>query len=242
MENVKTAAIVLAAGHGKRMHSRVAKQYLLLKGEPVVVHALRAFEKAGIDEIVLVTGADEVEFCKRNIVEQYGFTRVRQVIAGGKERYDSVYEGLKACGDCDIVFIHDGARPFPDAGMLERTFEAADTYGACVAAVPSKDTMKLGTPDGLVERTLDRSTLWNVQTPQVFRYDLIMEAHQKIRKGSMEGVTDDSMIVETLGICPVKLVMGSYDNIKVTTPEDLVIAENILKRREKATLEMKEKE
>ena len=102
--------------------------------------------------------------------------------------------------------------------------------------------MKQGTPDGLVERTLDRSTLWNVQTPQVFRYDLIMEAHQKIRKGSMEGVTDDSMIVETLGICPVKLVMGSYDNIKVTTPEDLVIAENILKRREKATLEMKEKE
>ena len=188
-----------------------------------------------------MAGKDAIPFCWK-IVDHFGFQKVKYVVPGGKERYDSVYEGLKACGDCDIVFIHDGARPFPDTGMLERTFEAADTYGACVAAVPSKDTMKQGTPDGLVERTLDRSTLWNVQTPQVFRYDLIMEAHQKIRKGSMEGVTDDSMIVETLGICPVKLVMGSYDNIKVTTPEDLVIAENILKRREKATLEMKEKE
>ena len=115
MEQVKTAAIVLAAGHGKRMHSKVAKQYLLLKGEPVVVHALRAFEKAGMDEIILVTVADEVEFCKRNIVEQYGFTRVRQVVAGGKERYDSVWNGLcalKAVGFAEdgIVLIHDGAR------------------------------------------------------------------------------------------------------------------------------------
>ena len=116
MEQVKTAAIVLAAGHGKRMHSKVAKQYLLLKGEPVVVHALRAFEKAGMDEIILVTVTDEVEFCKRNIVEQYGFTRVRQVVAGGKERYDSVWNGLcalKAVGFAEdgIVLIHDGARP-----------------------------------------------------------------------------------------------------------------------------------
>ena len=116
MKNVKTAAIVLAAGHGKRMHSKVAKQYLLLKGEPVVVHALRAFEKAGMDEIILVAGADEVEFCKRNIVEQYGFTRVRQVVAGGKERYNSVRNGLcalKTVGFAEdgIVLIHDGARP-----------------------------------------------------------------------------------------------------------------------------------
>lgn len=133
--------------------------------------------------------------------------------------------------DCDIVFIHDGARPFPDGEILERTMEAADKYGACVAAVPAKDTMKVGNAEDIVEKTLDRKTLWNVQTPQVFRYGLICQAHTEIRKGSMEGVTDDSMIVESLGICPVKLVMGSYDNIKVTTPEDLVIAENILSRR-----------
>ena len=128
MEQVKTAAIVLAAGHGKRMHSKVAKQYLLLKGEPVVVHALRAFEKAGMDEIILVAGADEVEFCKRNIVEQYGFTRVRQVVAGGKERYDSVRNGLcalKAVGFAEdgIVLIHDGARPLVNGEIIERAVD-----------------------------------------------------------------------------------------------------------------------
>ena len=141
MKNVKTAAIVLAAGHGKRMHSKVAKQYLLLKGEPVVVHALRAFEKAGMDEIVLVTGADEVEFCKRNIVEQYGFTRVRQVVAGGKERYDSVRNGLcalKAVGFAEdgIVLIHDGARPLVNGEIIARAVDGAREYSACVASMP----------------------------------------------------------------------------------------------------------
>ena len=128
MEQVKTAAIVLAAGHGKRMHSKVAKQYLLLKGEPVVVHALRAFEKAEMDEIILVAGADEVEFCKRNIVEQYGFTRVRQVVAGGKERYDSVRNGLcalKTVGFAEdgIVLIHDGARPLVNGEIIARAVD-----------------------------------------------------------------------------------------------------------------------
>ena len=224
-------AIALAGGQGRRMGTNIQKQYLDISGKPLLYYSLHVFEESEIiDDVVLVVGEGQEEYVRKEIIDRYRFEKVVHIVEGGKERYDSVYEGLKACGDCDIVFIHDGARPFPDSGMLERTFEAADTYGACVAAVPSKDTMKQGTPDGLVERTLDRSTLWNVQTPQVFRYDLIMEAHQKIRKGSMEGVTDDSMIVETLGICPVKLVMGSYDNIKVTTPEDLVIAENILKR------------
>ena len=133
MEQVKTAAIVLAAGHGKRMHSKVAKQYLLLKGEPVVVHALRAFEKAGMDEIILVAGADEVEFCKRNIVEQYGFTRVRQVVAGGKERYDSVRNGLcalKAVGFAEdgIVLIHDGARPLVNGEIIARAVDGVREF------------------------------------------------------------------------------------------------------------------
>ena len=229
MKNAK--AIVLAAGQGKRMGSAVPKQFLELDGKPLLYYSLECFEQSDlISEIILVTGKDAIPFCWR-MVEKYGFQKVKYVVPGGKERYDSVYEGLKACEDCDIVFIHDGARPFPDGKMLERTMEAADKYGACVAAVPTKDTMKVGNAEGIVERTLDRKTLWNVQTPQVFRYDLICQAHREIRKGSMEGVTDDSMIVETLGICPVKLVMGSYDNIKVTTPEDLVIAENILNRR-----------
>lgn len=140
MEQVKTAAIVLAAGHGKRMHSKVAKQYLLLKGEPVVVHALRAFEKAGMDEIILVAGADEVEFCKRNIVEQYGFTRVRQVVAGGKERYDSVRNGLcalKTVGFAEdgIVLIHDGARPLVNGEIIARAVDGVREFSACVASM-----------------------------------------------------------------------------------------------------------
>ncbi len=238
MKNAK--AIVLAAGRGKRMGTAVPKQFLELDGKPLLYYSLECFEQSElISEIILVTGKDEIPFCWR-IVEHYGFRKVKYVVPGGKERYDSVYEGLKACGECDIIFIHDGARPFPDSEMLERTMEAAGQYGACVAAVPTKDTMKLGTADGLVEKTLDRSTLWNVQTPQVFQYDLICKAHREIRKGSMEGITDDSMMIETLGICPVKLVMGSYDNMKVTTPEDLVIAENILNRRKAAVQEVKE--
>lgn len=233
----KAKAIVLAAGQGKRMGSAVPKQFLELDGKPLLYYSLDCFEQSDlISEIILVTGNDAIPFCWR-IVEKYGFQKVKYVVPGGKERYDSVYEGLKACGDCEIVYIHDGARPFPDQKMLQRAMEAASEYGACVAAVPAKDTMKLGNAQGLVEKTLDRSTLWNVQTPQVFRYDLICEAHREIRKGSMEGVTDDSMIVETLGLCPVKLVMGSYDNIKVTTPEDLVIAENILKRHKETARE-----
>lgn len=224
-------AIVLAAGQGKRMGSAVPKQFLELDGKPLLYYSLECFEKSElISEIILVTGKDAIPFCWR-IVERYGFKKVKYVVPGGKERYDSVYEGLKACEACDIVYIHDGARPFPDAEMLNRCMEAALEYGACVAAVPSKDTIKIGTEEGIVKETPDRKTLWNVQTPQVFQYDLISKAHREIRKGSMEGVTDDSMIVESLHLCPVKLVMGSYDNIKVTTPEDLVVAENILQRR-----------
>lgn len=224
-------AIVLAAGQGKRMGSAVPKQFLELDGKPLLYYSLDCFEKSElVSEIILVTGKDAIPFCWR-IVEKYGFTKVKYVVPGGKERYDSVYEGLKACEACDIVYIHDGARPFPDAEMLKQCMEAAVEYGACVAAVPSKDTIKIGTEEGIVKETPDRKTLWNVQTPQVFQYDLISKAHREIRKGSMEGVTDDSMIVESLHLCPVKLVMGSYDNIKVTTPEDLVVAENILQRR-----------
>lgn len=230
MKNGK--AIVLAAGQGKRMGSAMPKQFLEIHGKPLLCYALECFEASPlISEIVLVTGEENRAYCQKEIVEAYGFSKIKKIVAGGKERYDSVYEGLKACENCDIVFIHDGARPFPDQAMLERTMEAAQQYGACVAAVPSKDTMKLGNADGFVEKTLDRSVLWNIQTPQVFDYAMICEAHRRLREGSMEGITDDSMLVEILGLAPVKLVMGSYDNIKVTTPEDLVIAENIIKRR-----------
>ena len=211
MEQVKTAAIVLAAGHGKRMHSKVAKQYLLLKGEPVVVHALRAFEKAGMDEIILVAGADEVEFCKRNIVEQYGFTRVRQVVAGGKERYDSVRNGE----------------------IIARAVDGVREYSACVASMPVKDTIKAADAEGFSASTPDRSTLWQIQTPQAFRFGLIYRAYEKVFAPGTDRsrITDDAMVVELMTDTKVKFIEGSYSNIKVTTPEDMIIAEALCAHR-----------
>ena len=232
MEHVKTAAIVLAAGHGKRMHSKVAKQYLLLKGEPVVVHALRAFEESGMDEILLVTGADEVEFCKKDIVEQYGFTRIKDVVPGGKERYDSVWNGLCALKEAGfpengIVLIHDGARPLVNGEIISRAVDGARTFSACVAAMPVKDTIKVADTNGFSASTPDRSTLWQIQTPQAFCFGLIYRAYEKVFAPGTDRshITDDAMVVEQMTDTKVKFVEGSYSNIKVTTPEDMVIAE-----------------
>jgi len=238
MVHGKTAAIVLAAGHGKRMQSRVAKQYLLLKGEPVVVHALRAFEKNGMDEIILVTGADEVEFCKREIVASYGFTGVRAVVTGGKERYDSVWNGLQALRaagfpEDGIVLIHDGARPLVSGAVISRTVDGAAAYSACVAAMPVKDTIKMADVDGFSASTPDRSTLWQIQTPQAFRFGLIYDAYERLYLPGADRshITDDAMVVEQMTDTKVKLVEGSYSNIKVTTPEDMVIAEALCSHR-----------
>ena len=240
MEQVKKAAIVLAAGHGKRMHSKVAKQYLLLNGEPVLVHALRAFEMSGMDTIILVTGADEVEFCRKDIVETYGFSSVKQVVPGGKERYDSVWNGLcalKAAGfpEDGIVLIHDGARPLVDGEIIARAVDGACSYSACVAAMPVKDTIKVADADGFSESTPDRSTLWQIQTPQAFRFELIYRAYEKIFAPGADRshITDDAMVVELMTDTKVKFVEGSYSNIKVTTPEDMVIAEALLYKGEK---------
>lgn len=228
----RCAAIVLAAGQGKRMGSSIPKQFLAIGGRPVVYYSLKAFEEMeAVAEIVLVTGADCIEYCQKEIVEKYHLSKVKCVIPGGKERYDSVYEGLKMCGGCEYVFIHDGARPFLDQRILSDCLTNVEQYKAAVTAVLTKDTIKVATRDGFVESTPDRSTLWNIQTPQVFAYEMIRTAHETIRKGDMTGITDDSMIVESLGLAKVKLVNGSYDNIKITTPEDLIVAENILRGR-----------
>lgn len=232
MDHEKTAAIVLAAGHGKRMHSKVAKQYLLLNGEPVVVHALRAFEKSGMDEILLVTGAEEVEYCRKEIAEQYGFLRVKDVVAGGKERYDSVWNGLyalKVSGfpEDGIVLIHDGARPLVNGEIIERAVDGACEFSACAAAMPVKDTIKVADADEFAAETPDRSTLWQIQTPQAFRFSLIYHAYECLYMPGVDRsrITDDAMVVETMTDVKVKLVRGSYSNLKVTTPEDMVIAE-----------------
>lgn len=226
----KSAAIVLAAGQGKRMQSHVQKQFLLLNGRPLITYALEAFENSPVDQIILVAGPDEIRYCQEEIAEKYGFSKVTKVIAGGRERYHSVYEGLKAAEGAEYVLIHDGARPLLDQEMISRSLEGAKEYGACVVGMPVKDTIKTSGADGFVESTPDRSALWQVQTPQAFYYPWILEAYKKLfsREEYQQGVTDDGMVLESMTAHKVKLIEGSYFNIKVTTPEDMAVAKALL--------------
>lgn len=231
MEKIKCTAIVLAAGQGKRMNSKIQKQFLMLQGRPVLYYSLRCFQESPlIQEIILVTGEESISYCRTEIAEKYAFTKVSKVIAGGKERYDSVYEGLLACGICDYVFIHDGARPFITEDILERGFTGAQETGACVIGMPSKDTVKLADSQGFVGETPERSRVWTIQTPQIFRYSLIRRAHESIRTRDMSGITDDAMVVEQETGVKVRLEKGSYQNIKITTPEDMAVAEAFLRQ------------
>lgn len=232
----KIGAVVLAAGQGKRMGSKVAKQFLQLEGRPLITYALKAFEESAVDEVILVTGQEEVPYCREEIVKAFGFSKVVGIVPGGRERYHSVYEGLKAFRRStppEYVLIHDGARPLVSGKVIERSIEGAVRYGACVAAVPVKDTIKIGDGDGFIAETPDREALWQVQTPQAFRFRLVYGAYEKMMAdpGSQKKITDDAMVVEmTLGE-RVKLIWGDYQNIKVTTPEDLAVASAFLRRR-----------
>lgn len=229
----RCTAIVLAAGQGRRMKSKIKKQFLSIAGKPIVYYSLHCFERAPfIQDIILVTSSDCVEYCQKNIVEEYGFRKVRKVVVGGKERYDSVYAGLLACRNTDYVYIHDGTRPFIDREMLKRALDAVKQTGACAVGMPAKDTIKILDREQFVTKTPKRSRVWSVQTPQVFRYHVIREAHDAVRKGNMEGITDDAMIVEMHGKSKVKMVEGSYENLKITTMDDLFVAEVILRGRE----------
>lgn len=230
----RTAAIVLAAGRGSRMKSKIQKQYLLLKEKPVLYYSLKAFEESFIDEIILVTGEEEIEYCRKEIVEKYGFTKVSHIVSGGKERYHSVFCGLQALTDCDYVFIHDGARPFVTEQILERAYETVQKEHACVVGMPVKDTIKLADENGFAKETPRRDLLWMIQTPQVFSYALVKTAYASFLEREQEllaqgiKMTDDAMVVETFTDTGIRLVEGSYENIKITTPEDLRIAEALL--------------
>ena len=231
MKQGRCTAIVLAAGQGKRMHSKIQKQFLEIGEKPVLYYSLHCFQESPlIRDIILVTGADMISYCKEKIVEKYGFTKVSRITAGGKERYDSVYAGLLCCQDTDYVYIHDGARPFINADIIQRGYEAVKDTGACVIGMPSKDTVKLADSSGYIKETPDRRIVWNIQTPQIFSYNLIREAYESIRKKDMTGVTDDAMVVEQETGTRILLVEGSYQNIKITTPEDLTVAEAFLNR------------
>ena len=226
----RNTAIVLAAGQGKRMHSKVQKQFLEIQGYPVLYYSLHCFQESPlIQDIILVMGEEMISYCEQEIVKKYGFSKVRKVTAGGKERYDSVYAGLLCCQDTDYVYIHDGARPFITEEMVLRGYEAVKRTNACVMGMPSKDTVKLADSSGYIKETPDRKIVWNIQTPQIFSYDLIRGAYESIRKKDMTGVTDDAMVVEQETGTKILLVEGSYQNIKITTPEDLAIAEAFLR-------------
>lgn len=231
MSEIQTAAIVLAAGQGKRMQTKVAKQFLLLNNRPVLYHSLKVFEESPqVDTIILVTGENEISYCKNEIVAKYGFSKVSAIVAGGKERYHSVCAGLLALEgrllSDGMVLIHDGARPLVTEKIIDRTLEAARAYGGAVAAMPVKDTIKIADAMQFSKETLDRSVLWQMQTPQTFRYGLVFDAYKRLLSEPVlqNGITDDAMVVEAMCGERVKFVEGSYQNIKVTTPEDMIIA------------------
>ena len=239
----RCTAILLAAGSGSRMKSNVAKQYMLLEGKPLIWYALQTIEQSDIiDDCILVTGEKDVDYVRSDIVEKYGFRKVDRIVAGGAERYLSVGNALAVIEEGNMtvpnkdgyVFIHDGARPFLTESILQRTYDAVREFEACVAAVPSKDTVKIGDDKNYAVDTPDRKNVWCVQTPQVFHLPLILGAYEKLRAElpgwQKEGtlVTDDASVIERFTDHKVKLVETSYTNIKITTPEDLKIAEVFL--------------
>lgn len=227
---MKKVAIIPAGGLGRRMGCDLFKQYLVLDDVPVLVHTLSKFERASIiDDVILVVPEDYVEYSKRAIVEKYDLSKVGSVLAGGKERQDSVKKGLDTVNDnTNIVVIHDGVRPLVSEELISVSVTAALEYSAVALGVPVTDTVKSVDCGGFIERTVDRKSLWSAQTPQTFRREVIKKAYEKAYDDNFYG-TDDASLVERIGI-NVRMIMGSYDNIKITTPEDLVVGEEIIKR------------
>ena len=228
---MKVVALVLAAGQGRRMGAGKKKPYVLLAGKPILFHTLREFEACpSIDEVVLIVEKHEIDHARSAIVEAYDLSKIVSIVAGGLKRQDSVWEGIKAIkGDCELVMVHDGVRPFISQVLLQKAIDATRESGATVVAVPVKDTIKVVSREKEVLQTLDRKTLWSVQTPQTFNHDLLKRAHEKARQDGFYG-TDDASLVERMGVT-VRVVNGSYENIKITTPEDLVLGETILQKR-----------
>ena len=226
------SVVIVSAGRGSRMKADINKQFLKLKGKEVIAHTIDKFyNNKNIDEIVVVVKEDEADFFRRNIIDKYGYKNIK-IAFGGKERQDSVFNGLKAVNErCDIVLIHDGARPFVTDEIIKNSRECAKKNKCVIVGVPVKDTIKIINKDNEVCDTPNRSTLWSIQTPQVFEYLSIIKAHKIAKEKSYYG-TDDSMLMEYLGY-NVKVIEGSYNNIKITTPEDLKIGEEILNENKK---------
>lgn len=229
MEEV--AVVIVAGGSGKRMGMAIKKQYILLNDKEIIAHTVEQFEKCRVvDEIILVVGAEEIKKVREEIVKKYGFNKVRHVVAGGAERQDSVYNGLLVTSsNIKYVMVHDGARPFIKEEIIIKALEKTRKKEATVVAVPVKDTIKIAdNKTGIIVDTPNRNNLWSVQTPQSFSKQLLLDAYEYAQSNNLI-VTDDSMLVEAYGRT-VSIVEGDYTNIKITTQEDLIVAESILAR------------
>ncbi|WP_167957837.1 2-C-methyl-D-erythritol 4-phosphate cytidylyltransferase [Anaerosporobacter faecicola] len=240
MKKEKYIAIILAAGQGSRMQSNIAKQYMELHGKPMLYYSLAAFEKSNVDHVMLVVGKGEMPYCQKEIIDKYGFHKVKWVIEGGSERYLSVYRALEvieqAIANSELeaqnsyVLIHDAARPLINENIIMKTMEEVCIHGAVAVGVPSKDTIKIADTSGNIANTPKRSLTYIIQTPQAFSYTLLIDSYRKIMNCCELEITDDAMVVESGSKHNVKIVEGEYTNMKVTTPEDVVIAELLLNR------------
>lgn len=227
-------AIVLSGGRGSRMNSEIPKQYLPIKEKPILYYSLKAFEDSKVDAVVIVAAPSDFEMIQRDIVSKYNLTKVCKIVEGGKERYHSVYEGLRSIEDAEYVLIHDGARAMVTPEIINRNIDEVIKYPACVTGMPSKDTVKIADDDGFVQTTPNRKTVWSIQTPQTFGYDVVYPAYKKMieqeeaTKAAGIDITDDAMVVERFGGMKVKLIEGDYTNIKITTPDDMILANTYL--------------
>lgn len=220
--------VIVAAGAGSRMNMGINKQFIKLEGKEIIAYTIEKFyNNSNIEDIVVVVKEDESEFFKKEILDKYNFKNVK-IAYGGKERQDSVYNGLKLLDEkCDVVLIHDGARPFVSDKIIDKSIEEAKEHKAIVVGVPVKDTIKVIDNDKNIVDTPNRSVLWAVQTPQTFDYNILIDAYKDAFKNKFYG-TDDAMLVERIGY-KVKMLEGSYNNIKITTQEDLNIGSQILR-------------
>lgn len=227
---MKIVALIAAAGKGKRMNTRISKPFIPIFGKPILAYTIEKFEKCKlIDKIYLTVNSEEKELCSRNVIIKYNFSKVQELVDGGETRQDSVYNGLKALDkDTDIVVIHDGARPLIEETLIRDSIEKAQKYGAAIAAIPIKDTVKKSENNFFINKTLNREEIWRAQTPQTFKYALILPAYHRAYKDKYLA-TDDAAILERYGH-KVKLMIGSEENIKITTPFDIIVAENFLKK------------
>lgn len=220
--------VIVAAGTGSRMKMGINKQFIKLEGKEIIAYTIEKFyNNSNIEDIVVVVKEDESEFFKKEILDKYNFKNIK-IAYGGKERQDSVYNGLKSLDKkCDVVLIHDGARPFVSDKIIDNCIEEVKEHKAIVVGVPVKDTIKIIDNDKNIVDTPNRSVLWAVQTPQTFDYNILIDAYKDAFKSGFYG-TDDAMLVERIGY-KVKMVEGSYNNIKITTKEDLSVGSQILK-------------